>query len=86
MQGLGVYRELKIRQSSVLYAGSMGQTTHRPSVLFFHKFMQISLQKLFQFLFLFYNFTKIKIKSFECPEFKRNHEKKKCLEHQTHGR
>ena len=36
--------------------------------------MQNSLQKLFQvFLLLSYNFTKIKIKLFECPKSIRNH-------------
>ena len=62
--------------------GSLGQMTHRPSVwcskyyFFFHNFLQNSLQKSFQFIFLFfYNFTKIKIKSFECPKSIRNYEK-----------
>ena len=69
----------------------MGQTNRRPSVwcskyYFFHDFLQNSLQKSFQFIFLFlYKITKIKIKSFECPKSKRNYEKK-CLEHQTLGR
>ena len=46
-------------------------------VLFFsHCFLQNSLQKLFQFIFLFfYNFTEIKIKSFECPKSIRNYKK-----------
>ena len=46
-------------------------------VLFlFLNFLQNSLQKLFQFIFLFfYNFTKIKINSFECPKSIRNYEK-----------
>ena len=35
------------------------------------------MQKSFQFIFLFfYNFTKIKIKIFECPKSIRNYEKK----------
>ena len=42
------------------------------------------MQKSFQFIILFfYNFTKIKIKSFECPKFIRNYEKNLWLEHQT---
>ena len=46
-------------------------------LFFFHNFLQKSLQKSFQFIFLFfYNFTKIKIKSFECPKSIRNYEKK----------
>ena len=45
-------------------------------LFFFHNFLQNSLQKLFQFIFLFfYKFTKIKIKSFECPKSIRNYEK-----------
>ena len=53
----------------------MGQTNRWPSlwcskyILFFHDFLQNSLQKSFQFIFLFfYKITKIKIKSFECPK------------------
>ena len=56
--------------------------THQPSVwcskyyFFFHNFLQNSLQKLFQFIFLFfYKFTKIKIKSFECPKPISNYKK-----------
>ena len=51
--------------------GSLGPMTHRLSVwcsnyYFFHNFLQILCKKSFQFIFLFfYNFTKIKIKSFE---------------------
>ena len=53
------------------------QASDVPSIIFFHNFLQNSLQKLFQFIFLFfYNFTKIKIKSFECPKSIRNYEKK----------
>ena len=65
---------VKIRQSTIWYAGSLGQMTRQPSVwcfkyYFFHNFLQNSLQKSFQFIFLFlYKFTKIKIKSFECPK------------------
>ena len=64
---------LKIRQSSIWYAGSLGRTAHRPIVLcslyyfFFHNFLQNSLQISFQFIFLFfYDFTKIK-KEFWLP-------------------
>ena len=52
--------------------GSMGENTRWPSLWY------NSLQKSFQFIFLFfYNFTKIKIKRFECPKSIRNYEKKK---------
>jgi hypothetical protein len=38
-------------------------------VFFFHDFLQNSLQKSFQFIFLFfYKITKIKVKNFERPE------------------
>ena len=54
-------------------------SSKRPSVLyckltqtllfFFHDFLQNSLQKAFQFIFLFfYEIKKIKIKRFECPK------------------
>ena len=44
------------------------QVSDVPSI-FFHNFLQNFLQKSFQFIFLFlYKFTKIKIKSFECPK------------------
>ena len=44
---------------------------------FFHKILQNSLQKPFQFIFLFfYKITKMKIKSFECQKYIRNYEKK----------
>ena len=63
-------------------AGSMGRTTHRPSVwcskyyFFFIISCKILCKKSFQFIFLFfYNFTKIKIKSFKCPKSIRNYEK-----------
>ena len=57
-------------------AGSVGRTTHPPSVwcskyYFFHNFLQNSLQNTFQFIFQFsHKFTKIKIKSFQCPKSK----------------
>jgi hypothetical protein len=56
-------------------------------LFFFHSFLQNSLQKFFRFIFLFfYNYTEIKIKSFECPKSIRNYEKKYYyLEHQTLG-
>ena len=63
------------------FAGSLGQMTRRPSVwcskyIFFHDFLQNSLQKWFQCIFSFlYEFTKIKTKSFECPKSIRNCEK-----------
>ena len=46
-------------------AGSMGQTSDVSSIIFFHNFLQNSFKNPFN-LFS-YNFTKIKIKSFECP-------------------
>ena len=46
-------------------------------VFFFHKILQNSLQKPFQFIFIFfYKITKMKIKSFECPKSIKNCEKK----------
>ena len=36
-------------------------------LLFFHDFLQNSLQKSYQFFFIFWKITKITIKSFECP-------------------
>ena len=48
-----------------------------PSIISFHNFSQNSLEKSFQFIFLFFhNFAKIKINSFECPKSIRNYEKK----------
>ena len=45
------------------------QASDIPSIIFFHNFLQNSQQKLFQFIFIFfYKFTKIRIKSFECPK------------------
>ena len=59
---------------------TMGQTNRLLSVwrsnhyFFFHDFLQNSLQKSFQFIFLFFSkITKIKI---ECPKSIRNYEKK----------
>ena len=43
-------------------------------LLFFHKILQNSLQKPFDFFFN--KITKMKIKSFECPKSIRNYEKK----------
>ena len=68
------------------FAGSFGQTSHRPIVwcskyyYTFHNFLQNSLRKLFQFSILFFV---VKIKSFECLCL-RNYEKSnawnvKCL-------
>ena len=46
-------------------------------LFFFYNFLQKSLQKSFQFIFLFfYNFSKIKVKSFDCPKYIKNYEKK----------
>ena len=45
-------------------------------LMFFQNFFQNSLQKLFQFIVLsFYDFTQIKISSFECLKSIRNYEK-----------
>ena len=53
------------------------QVSDVPSIIFFHNFLQNSLQKSFQFIFLlFHNFTKNKVKSFECPKSIKNYEKK----------
>ena len=54
------------------------QSSDVPSIFFFHNFLQNSLQKYFQFFF-FYNFTKIKLKIFECSKSMRNYEKKIIL-------
>ena len=62
--------------------GSMGQMTHRTSLwcskyffkLVFHKFLAKFLAKIISIDF-FYKFTKIKIKSFECPKSRRNYKK-----------
>ena len=58
-------------------------------LFFFHKILQNSLQKLFQFIYLFlyffYKITKMKIKNFECPKSIRNYEKNIYLEHQMLG-
>ena len=43
------------------------------SIIHFHDFLQNSLQNSFQFIFLFfYNITKMKIKSFQCPKSIKN--------------
>ena len=69
--------DLEIRQSTIYYAGLLGrwdkqivnQASNIPSIIFFHDSLQHSLQKSFQFIFLFlYKITKMKIKSFECPK------------------
>ena len=45
--------------------------------IFFYDFLQNSLQKSFQSIFsCFYNFTKTKIMSFECPKSIKNNEKR----------
>ena len=68
---------LEIRQSTIYYAGLLGrwykrivdQASDVPSIIFFHDFLQNSLQKSFQFIFLFFHkITKVKIKSFECSK------------------
>ena len=65
----------EIRQSTIYYAGLLGrwdkqivdQASDVPRIIFFYDFLKNSLQKSFQFIFLF--FYKItKIKSFECPK------------------
>ena len=58
---LGSLQRLEIRQSLIYYAGSLGrwdkwivdQASDVPSIIFFPNFLQNSLQKLFQFIFLF---------------------------------
>ena len=64
----------EIRQSTIYYAGLLGRWDNELStkslmfqvLFFFHDFLQNSLLKSFQFIFLsfFYKITKIKIKSF----------------------
>ena len=55
----------------------INQASDVPSIIFFLNFLQNSLHKSFQFIFLvFYNFIKIKIKNFECLKSIRNYEKK----------
>ena len=70
-------------------AGTNDSSTKRlmfQVLLFFIISCKTYCKKSFQFIFFFFhNFTKIKIKSFECPKSIRN-VKKKCLEHQTLGR
>ena len=46
-----------IRQSTIYYAGSLGrwdQASDVPSIIFFYGFLQNSLQKSFQFIFVFF--------------------------------
>ena len=44
-----------------------------PSIIFFHDFLQNSLQKYFQSICLFFKKdTKIKVKNFECPKSKKS--------------
>ena len=72
---------LKIRQFIIYYARSLVHLSKRttdqasdvPSIIFFHNFLQNSLQKSFK---LFYYFLIIKIKSFKCPKIIRNYGKK----------
>ena len=71
-----------IRQYNTLlcwFTGTNDSSTKRlmfQVLFFFHDFLQNSLQKWFQFIFLFfYKFTKIKTKSFECPKSIRNYKK-----------
>ena len=58
----------------------LGQTTYRPSVWCskYYFFFIISCKILCKnrFNLFFYNFTKMKVKSFECPKSIRNYEKK----------
>ena len=65
----------------------MGQTTRRPSVLFFFiKSCKILCKNPFNsFLNFFYKIVKMKMKSFEWPKSIRNYEKKKYWEHQMLG-
>ena len=45
------------------------QASDVPSIIFFHDFLQNSLQNPFNlFSYFFYKITKMKIKSFECPK------------------
>ena len=84
------------RQSKIYYAGLLGrwdkqivdQASDVPSIIFFHKILQNSLQKPFYFIFFiyFFQFTRMKIKSFECPKSIRNYEKKRYLECKMLGR
>ena len=74
----------KIWQSSIYYTGLLGRWDERlidqasdvPSIIFFFK---ISCKILCKNRFNFHDFTKIKIKSFECPKSIRNYEKKIML-------
>ena len=52
----------------VCWAGLVNQASDVPSINFFHKILQNSLQKPFQFiLHFFYTITKIKIKFLSAP-------------------
>ena len=78
MEAQTISSESKIRQSTIYYAGLLGrwykqtvdQASDVPSIISFHDFLQNSLQKSFQFIFLFfYKITKIEIKSFDFPKY-----------------
>jgi hypothetical protein len=61
-------------------AGTNDSSTKRlmfQVLFFFQNFLQNSLKELFQFIYFlfFHKFTKMKIKSFECPKSIRNYEK-----------
>ena len=48
------------------------QASDAPSIIF-HNILQNPLQNSFQFIFLLlYNFTKVNINSFECPNYEKN--------------
>ena len=75
----------QIQQSKIYYDGSVARWDKRlidqasdvPSIIFFLNFLQNSLKKSFQFIFLFFkNFMKIKIMGFDCLKSIRNYEKK----------
>ena len=81
-----MYFDNKLKSNNLQYnmlvrwfAGTNDLSTKRlmfQVLSFFHNFLQNSLQKLFQFIFLWiYEFTKIRIKSFECPKSIRNYKK-----------
>ena len=60
--------------------GTNDQVSDVSSIIFFHDFLQNSLQKwlqcIFLFLYIVYIFTKIKTKSFECSTSILDYEKK----------
>ena len=72
-----MHEAVEIRQSTMQYAGLLvcldkglvDQASDVPSIIFFHKVLQNSLQKPFEFIFIFFfhKITKMEIKSFECP-------------------